>query len=53
MFNELKEDVQKQLNESQGNMDKKRHKTQKQLNQLKGFQQILKQNEGDYKKRDK
>jgi DNA-binding transcriptional MerR regulator len=39
MFNELKaelkEDIQKQLNESQENMDKKLEKTQKQLNEMK------------------
>jgi ABC-type Zn2+ transport system substrate-binding protein/surface adhesin len=35
MFNEHKEDIQKQLNKFQENIDKKLKKTQKQLNELK------------------
>jgi hypothetical protein len=40
MFNELKENIQKQLNESQENRNKNL-KTQKQQNELRGFQQNL------------
>jgi hypothetical protein len=35
MFNKLKEDIQKQLNEPQEQIDKKLEKTQKQLNEFK------------------
>jgi hypothetical protein len=34
MFKEFKQGIQKQLNESHKNMDKKIEKTQKQLNEL-------------------
>jgi hypothetical protein len=39
---ELKEDKQKQLNETQENNDKKLKKSEKQLNEYRGFQQTPK-----------